>query len=161
STINGSAGKDVGNLIQDLNPDDIENISVLKGPSAAALYGARAANGVILITTKKAVSGQRTQISVNTGLDLEHVVRLPKRQKLYGQGYSTTFQTVNIGGNDYKIVDYASDESWGPRLDGTEVLQWYSLNPEDEADYLKPTRSEEHTSELQSRENLVCRLLLE
>lgn len=139
STINGSAGKDVGNLIQDLNPDDIENISVLKGPSAAALYGARAANGVILITTKKAVSGQRTQISVNTGLDLEHVVRLPKRQKLYGQGYSTTFQTVNIGGNDYKIVDYASDESWGPRLDGTEVLQWYSLNPEDEADYLKPT----------------------
>lgn len=139
STINGSAGKDVGNLIQDINPDDIENISVLKGPSAAALYGSRAANGVILITTKKAAAGGRVNISINTGLDLEQIVRLPKRQKLYGQGYATSFQTVNIGGTDYKIVDYASDESWGPRLDGTDVLQWYSLNPEDQSTYLKPT----------------------
>ncbi|WP_419032041.1 TonB-dependent receptor plug domain-containing protein, partial [Dysgonomonas gadei] len=53
ATINGSAGKDVGSTIQDINPDDIADISVLKGPSAAALYGTRAANGVILITTKK------------------------------------------------------------------------------------------------------------
>lgn len=53
ATINGSAGKDMGSTIQDINPDDIANINVLKGPSAAALYGSRAANGVILITTKK------------------------------------------------------------------------------------------------------------
>lgn len=139
ATINGSAGKDVGNMIQDLNPDDIENISVLKGPSAAALYGSRAANGVILITTKKAAKGEKVSISLNTGVDFENVVRLPKRQKLYGQGYSTTFQTQNINGTDYKIVDYASDESWGPKLDGTPVLQWYSLNPEDPETYLKPT----------------------
>ncbi|MGY5254038.1 SusC/RagA family TonB-linked outer membrane protein [Sphingobacterium spiritivorum] len=139
STINGSAGKDVGNMIQDLNPDDIENISVLKGPSAAALYGSRAANGVILITTKRAAKGERVDISLNTGVDFENIVRLPKRQKLYGQGYATTFPTATINGTEYKIVDYASDESWGPRLDGTPVLQWYSLNPEDEANYLKPT----------------------
>lgn len=138
-TINGSAGKDVGNLIQDLNPDDIENISVLKGPSAAALYGSRAANGVILITTKRAKGGERVDISVNTGLDFENIVRLPKRQQLYGQGYATSFQTQEIGGTTYKIVDYASDESWGPRLDGTDVLQWYALDPEDEAHYLKAT----------------------
>src|SRR5690606_31666073 len=68
-TINGSAGKDVGNMIQDLNPDDIENISVLKGPSAAALYGSRAANGVILITTKRAGKGDQVSIELNTGLE--------------------------------------------------------------------------------------------
>lgn len=138
STINGSAGKDVGSAIQDINPDDIENISVLKGPSAAALYGSRAANGVILITTKKGSRGEKVSISVNTGLDFENVVRLPKRQKLYGQGYSTEFQLQNINGTDYKIVDYASDESWGPKLDGTPVLHWYNLNPEQADSYLKP-----------------------
>jgi len=139
STINGSAGKDVGNMIQDLNPDDIENISVLKGPSAAALYGSRASNGVILITTKRAGKGEQVNIDLNTGLEFENIVRLPKRQHLYGQGYSQSFQTVNIDGKDYKIVDYAADESWGPKLDGTPVLQWYNLNPEDEADYLNPS----------------------
>ncbi len=139
ATINGSAGKDVGNLIQDINPDDIENISVLKGPTAAALYGSRAANGVIMITTKKAKQGQRTSISLNTGLDFENIVRLPARQKLYGQGYSTEFQTVDINGTNFNIVDYASDESWGPRLDGRPVLQWYGLNPEDESTYLQAT----------------------
>jgi len=139
STINGSAGKDVGSMIQDINPDDIENISVLKGPSAAALYGSRAANGVILITTKRAAKGDKVSISLNTGLDFENIVRLPKRQKLYGQGYATTFKTQNINGKDYKIVDYASDESWGPKLDGTPVLQWYNLEPEDAANYLKET----------------------
>lgn len=138
ATINGSAGKDVGNTIQDLNPDDIENISVLKGPSAAALYGSRAANGVILITTKRAGKGERVDISLNTGLDFENVVRLPKRQHLYGQGYATSFQTQNINGTDYKIVDYAADESWGPKLDGTPVLHWYNLNPEDADLYLNP-----------------------
>jgi len=139
ATVNGSAGKDLGNMIQDLNPDDIENISVLKGPSAAALYGSRAANGVILITTKKGAKGEHIDISLNTGLDFENVVRLPKRQQLYGQGYSTIFQTATINGTEYKIVDYASDESWGPKLDGTPVLQWYSLDPEDEENYLKLT----------------------
>lgn len=139
STINGSAGKDVGNMIQDINPDDIDNISVLKGPSAAALYGSRAANGVILITTKRASKGEKIDISLNTGVDFENIVRLPKRQHLYGQGYSTAFQTQNINGTDYKIVDYAADESWGPKLDGTPVLQWYNLNPEDESNYLNPS----------------------
>ncbi len=139
NTIIGSSGKDVGNVIQDINPDDIENISVLKGPSAAALYGSRAANGVILITTKRAAKGDNVQISLNTGLDFENVTRLPKQQKLYGQGYATEFQTVNINGTDYKVVDYAADESWGPRLDGTPVLQWYNLNPEDAENYLNPS----------------------
>ena len=139
ATANGSAGKDLGNVIQDLNPDDIENISVLKGPSAAALYGSRAANGVILITTKKGTKGGNVEISVNTGLDFENIVRLPKRQKLYGQGYATTFAQKNINGQNFNIVDYASDESWGPKLDGTPALQWYALDPENPDKYLKAT----------------------
>jgi len=139
STINGSAGKDVGSTIQDINPDDILDISVLKGPSAAALYGTRAANGVILITTKKGDRGDdRIDIQLNTGIEFENVVRLPKRQKLYGGGYSTTFQTATINGKEYNIVDYAADESWGPKLDGTPVLHWYNLDPEYTNDYLNP-----------------------
>ncbi|CEA15688.1 hypothetical protein ING2E5B_0927 [Fermentimonas caenicola] len=139
STINGSAGKDMGSTIQDINPDDIESVNVLKGPSAAALYGSRAANGVILITTKNGKTGDGgINIEVNTGLELENVVRLPERQKLYGGGYNTTFSTAQINGTTYNIVDYAGDESWGPKLDGTPVLHWYNLDPEYPEDYLNP-----------------------
>lgn len=139
STINGSAGKDMGSTIQDINPDDIADVNVLKGPSAAALYGSRAANGVILITTKKGKSGDnKINIELNTGLELEKVVRLPERQKLYGGGYNTSFNTADINGTTYNIVDYAGDESWGPKLDGTPVLHWYNLDPEYASEYLKP-----------------------
>ena len=139
ATINGSAGKDIGSTIQDINPDDIADVNVLKGPSAAALYGSRAANGVILITTKKGKSkDNKIDIELNTGLEFENVVRLPKRQKLYGGGYNSTFATATINGNNYNIVDYAADESWGPKLDGTSVLHWYNLDPEYANDYLNP-----------------------
>lgn len=138
ATSAGSGGKDVGNMIQDINPDDIENISVLKGPSAAALYGTRAANGVILITTKKGKENSKVNITLNTGVEFENIVRLPKRQKLYGGGFSNTFQKATIGGNEYNIAEYAVDESWGPKLDGTPVLHWYNLDPENTAEYLKP-----------------------
>lgn len=138
ATSTGSGGKDVGNMIQDINPDDIENISVLKGPSAAALYGTRAANGVILITTKKGKENSKVNLTLNTGIEFEKIVRLPKRQKLYGGGFSSTFQKVNIQGNEYSIPEYAVDESWGPKLDGTPVLHWYNLDPENTAEYLKP-----------------------
>lgn len=139
STINGSAGKDVGSTIQDINPDDIADVSVLKGPSAAALYGSRAANGVILITTKKGnKSDQKINIELNTGIEFENIARLPERQKLYGGGYNSTFSTASINGQTYNIVDYASDESWGPKLDGTSVLHWYNLDPEYPSDYLNP-----------------------
>lgn len=138
ATSAGSGGKDVGNMIQDINPDDIENISVLKGPSAAALYGTRAANGVILITTKKGKENSKVNFTLNTGIEFEKVVRLPKRQELYGGGFNSTFQKVNIGGTDYNISEYAVDESWGPKLDGTPVLHWYNLDPENTEEYLKP-----------------------
>jgi TonB-linked SusC/RagA family outer membrane protein len=138
ATSAGSGGKDVGNMIQDINPDDIENISVLKGPSAAALYGTRAANGVILITTKKGKENSKVNLTLNTGVEFENIVRLPKRQKLYGGGFSPAFQKATINGNEYNIAEYAVDESWGPKLDGTPVLHWYNLDPENTAEYLQP-----------------------
>lgn len=139
ATIHGSAGKDVGSTIQDINPDDIGSLNVLKGPSAAALYGSRASNGVILITTKKGNKENNSlQIELNSGIEFENVVRLPERQKLYGGGYNPTFQTAVINGTTYNIPDYAGDESWGPKLDGTPVLNWYNLDPEYPNDYLNP-----------------------
>lgn len=134
----GSAGKDYGNMIQDLNPDDIESFSVLKGPSASALYGSRAGNGVILITTKKGKLNKPVEIAVNTGIEIEEVTRLPRRQKTYGGGFQSTFKKVTIAGTEYNIPEYEVDESWGPKLDGTPVLHWYNLDPEYPDLYLKP-----------------------
>ncbi len=64
ATLRGGGGYDYGNLIQDINPDDVENISVLKGASATALYGSRASNGVIMITTQACQEGCRTRCGV-------------------------------------------------------------------------------------------------
>lgn len=138
SAASGSAGKDYGNMIQDINPDDIESFSILKGPSASALYGSRAGNGVILITTKKGKLGKQTEVAVNTGIEIEKITRLPRRQKTYGGGFQTTFKKVTIDGTEYNIPEYEVDESWGPKLDGTPVLHWYNLDPEYPELYLKP-----------------------
>lgn len=127
ATQRGAGGYDYGNLIQDINPDDIESLSVLKGPNASALYGSRAANGVIMITTKKGTKGEGYGISFNSAVGFERVSKLPKMQKLYGGGFGDSFEQVTINGQTYNYPDYATDESWGPRLDGTPVLSWYDL----------------------------------
>ena len=122
-TQRGGGGIDYGNMANDINPDDIESVSVLKGPTAAALYGSRAANGVILITTKKAKAGAKgIGVEVNTSMSFEQVALLPTYQKLYGGGYVYSgdgtdqgFITQTINGQTYRLVDYALDESWGPR----------------------------------------------
>jgi TonB-linked SusC/RagA family outer membrane protein len=95
---------DYGNGAADLNADDIESVSVLKGPNAAALYGSRAANGVILITTKKGKAS--FNVSVNSTSTFESVLRLPQFQNMYGQGR----------GGVYNIGD--GGRSWGPLMDG-------------------------------------------
>ena len=124
-TQRGAGGVDYGNMANDINPDDIESVSVLKGPTAAALYGSRAANGVILITTKKAKAGKKgLGVEVNTSVSFEQVALLPKYQNQYGGGFVYTgegtdqgFITQEINGQTYRLVDYALDESWGPRYD--------------------------------------------
>jgi TonB-linked SusC/RagA family outer membrane protein len=126
-TQRGSGGRDYGNAIQDINPDDIESMSVLKGPSAAALYGSRASNGVILITTKKGKAGNGIGVTINSNITFENPYILPDYQNQYGGGYKQEFDMYE----GEPIVNYAADESWGPRMDGQMVRQWYSWYPDD------------------------------
>ncbi len=114
---NGSGTQDVdyGNGAAEINPQDIESMNVLKGPAAAALYGARAANGAIIITTKKGKSRSgRLGVSFNTGVTVENVMMLPDWQNRYGQGNNQQFEFVDGSGSG--IAD-GVDESWGPPLD--------------------------------------------
>ena len=102
-TVNGDINQNRG---IDINPDDIENISVLKGPSAAALYGSDASNGVIMITTKKGSSagGKKFTVDVSSSVTFDQVNKLPEFQNSYLQG----------SGNTY---DPTSTLSWGPKKD--------------------------------------------
>jgi len=105
---------DFGNGAMEVNADDIENVTVLKGPSAAALYGTRAANGVIVITTKDGSKSKGLGISINTSVFIDTAFRLPDFQNSYGQGNSGQFEYVDgLGGGTNDNITY----SWGPRLD--------------------------------------------
>ena len=115
SSGSGTQDVDYGNGASEINPENIESINVLKGPAAAALYGARAANGAIIITTKKGASASgKLGISINTGVTVENVLLLPDWQNEYGQGNNQQFAFVDGSGSG--IAD-GVDESWGPRLD--------------------------------------------
>tara|TARA_R110002012_G_scaffold61085_1_gene160123 strand:+ start:8815 stop:11991 length:3177 start_codon:yes stop_codon:yes gene_type:complete len=115
SSGSGTQSVDYGNGAAEINPQDIESMNVLKGPAAAALYGARAANGAIIITTKKGRSqGSRLGVSFNTGVTIDNVLMLPDWQNEYGQGNNQQFAFVDGSGSG--IAD-GVDESWGPRLD--------------------------------------------
>lgn len=136
NTARGAGGRDYGDGAFDINPDDIESINVLKGGSASALYGSRGVNGVIMITTKRAKKN-RDNLTINTGVSFEQIAVSPKLQRQYGSGLTNTFQTVNIGGQEYQVVNYAMDESWGPKFEGQQVLHWDAFDPEFERDYLQ------------------------
>jgi TonB-linked SusC/RagA family outer membrane protein len=115
---------DYGNAISDLNPDDIESLTVLKGPNAAALYGSRAANGAIIITTRKGRGAGSGQIEVSSQVTFSTPLRLPEYQNLYGQGSGGQYNYVDGKGNG--VFD-DNDESWGPRLDaGLKRVQFFS-----------------------------------
>lgn len=94
--------RDAGDAISNLNPEDIENISILKGASAAALYGSQAANGVIMVTTKKGRKGY-SSINFSSSANFENPIALPQVQTSYGQGY---------GG----VANTAVNDSWGPKI---------------------------------------------
>lgn len=125
-TQRGAGGYDYGNLVADINPDDIETMTVLKGASATALYGSRASNGVVLITTKKGRIQPGYGVTLSTTVGFEKVNKLPKLQRLYGGGVGD-FSEVEINGKTYLYPDMATDESWGPKYEGQQVLTWYDL----------------------------------
>ncbi|WP_289053437.1 SusC/RagA family TonB-linked outer membrane protein [Carboxylicivirga marina] len=127
---------DYGNGISDLNPDDIESMTVLKGPNAAALYGSRAANGVILITTKKGSTTDGFGVTVSSSLTFDTPMFLPEYQNQYGQGKQ------GFVPDDLDELKLAAG-SWGAALDGTSKLYWtgenkpYSAQPDNVKDFLE------------------------
>lgn len=110
-----SSGRDFKNAIADLNPEDIKTLTVLKGPNAAALYGAHAAHGAIVITTKGGDKRQKgIGITLHSSTQVSFVATLPEFQNLFGQGAGGRFSYVDGKGAG---VNDGVDESWGPRLD--------------------------------------------
>jgi len=136
NTTNGTAGSDFGSIqssdgASNINPDDIESVTVLRGASAAALYGSQAGNGVIVITTKKGIKN-RTTVTLNLGLASETAIGLPKVQDQYGQGNGGVFTDT-----------LKSGESWGAKMDGRSYVnvlgqqRSYSPQPDNIKDFFR------------------------
>lgn len=121
-TERGAGGVDYGNAAQYINSEDVESVSVLKGASAAALYGNRAANGVIIVTTKKGKQRKGIGIDVSSDVQIQDLLVVPDYQNQYGGGAGPFARNEN--GQDVAL--FRVDESWGPRLDGRPVRQFYS-----------------------------------
>ncbi|MDF2157263.1 SusC/RagA family TonB-linked outer membrane protein [Algoriphagus sp. CAU 1675] len=119
STGSGNQEVDYGNAAGEINPDDIASMTVLKGPAAAALYGSRAANGAILITTKSGKGKKGLGVTINSNTTFDNPLVLPQWQNKYGQGNNGQFEFVNGAGAG--IAD-GVDESWGPELDAGLLL---------------------------------------
>jgi TonB-linked SusC/RagA family outer membrane protein len=131
---NGTAGSDFGFVqgsdgASSINPDDIESVTVLRGASAAALYGSQAGNGVLVITTKKG-KADKIAVNVNSGYSTENVWALPQFQNTYGQGN---------GG----ILAATSGESWGAKMTGQSITNQlgkagsYSAQPNNVSDFFR------------------------
>ena len=125
SNMGGTGNESVnrGNGAADINPNDVEKMTVLKGPNAAALYGSRASNGVILIETKSGKGSKGIGVSVSNTTSFETPLRLPDFQNEWGQGSSGNFEFVDGAGGG---INDGTDESWGPKLDGRLIPQWDS-----------------------------------
>lgn len=128
---NGSdTNPDYGSSIGEFNPADIESVNVLKGAAAAALYGSRAANGAIVITTKSGKGKKGIGVSYSGGYTWENPLRLPKFQNSYGGGQDGQYAGSNFGYSNNGLypngINEDWDESWGPALDGTLIPQFDS-----------------------------------
>ena len=115
-------GRDAGDGVQMINPDEIETMSVLKGGNAAALYGARASAGVILITTKKGSKRKGLGIELNSNATVETVMNLTDWQYEYGHGNAGVKPITQADANGISL------NSWGAKLDGTSVMQWDGIS---------------------------------
>ncbi len=125
-----------GNGLEDLNPEDIESISVLKGASAAALYGSEALNGVVMVTTKSGKGGQGVAIDFNATYTHDQIAYLPRFQDVRGPGYSIEYsdagqkedkffyydQSMAIDGVTRGVL--AATINYGPKFDGQPIISW-------------------------------------
>ncbi len=139
-------GYDFGNGAQDINPDNVASVSVLKGAAATTLYGSRGANGVIIVTTKSGSRKNGLGVEVNSTTTFDNVYILPEFQNEYGGGSSLEFPTFDYAESGLdpqwssmdgtSAVQTGTDESWGPKFDGRQVLHWDSFVPESK-NYMK------------------------
>lgn len=139
---------DFGNAIADLNPDDIESVSILKGPSAAALYGSRAGNGVVLITTKSGSESDGLTVSINSNTVFDN----PVKYLLFHTTNATGVRPYTPGNNPYPggnlLIEEGSAAGIGPRLDqGFTAVQWNS--PLDDNGNPIPLPLESHPNNVQ------------
>lgn len=140
STLNGELGPIYvvdGTIVNsfDINPDDVETLTVLKGANATALFGGRAANGAIVITTRKKNNSKGIGVELNSGITFDRVYILPKYQNSYMGGANPTLTTYHWKTGDpveWKALegkgfpDYTDDSSWGPAIQGQEYVPWYA-----------------------------------
>ena len=131
-----TGGLDYGNALADINPEDVQNINVLKGGNATALYGYRGASGVIVVTTKEGKEG-KVKIDFSSSTTLDNVLVAPRLQNSYGQG------TYNAATNSLEY-DITRSGSWGPKLDGSQRMRFdgvgtdvYKANPNSFKDFYK------------------------
>ena len=133
------------NGLVDINPEDIENISILKGAAASALYGSEAANGVVMITTKKGKKGSGTNVDFSANLSFDKVAYMPEIQKLYGPGYDnyvikgaqemdaltgfTTTRKMDLNGNPITTTNRETYYSWGAKYDNSKTVTYFDGKP--------------------------------
>lgn len=123
-TGSGNMPVDYGSSMDDINPEDIENVTVLKGPGAAALYGQRAANGAIIITTKSgSKKGKGIGITLNSNLAFESVNRWPDMQYEYGQGLDGAIH-YSYGASADGASTSGTSSAYGPKFDGQSFFQY-------------------------------------
>jgi TonB-linked SusC/RagA family outer membrane protein len=141
-----------------VNMDNVETVSVLKGPAATALYGQRARDGAVIISTRKGSRKRATGVEVNLGATFENLSVLPPYQNEYAGGYSSAYTSKNSLGAGYlddqgfyifkyvpsrhpaawaafdgqRMLEYGADESWGPKMDGSLYRPYFSWYPGDE-----------------------------
>lgn len=127
----GSGGFDYGNTASDINQEDIESINILKGAAATALYGSRAANGVVMITTKKGKTkgDDNYGVTISSGFTFGTIDKktFPEYQTQYGAGYG--FGSSFLGTGTPDTVDTSNDASYGDPFDNTLVYQWNAFTP--------------------------------
>jgi len=133
-------GFELGSGIGDLNPEDIESVSILKGPNASALYGSRAANGVIIFTTKKGTKRTGIGITFSTNTTADRAVYDRVYQDVYGFG-NNGISPVNADG--MKQFQDQTEGSWGGKMDGTPFIDWdgvtrnYDPQPDNYKDFFE------------------------
>lgn len=121
----------------DINPDDVEDLTVLKGANATALFGSRAGNGAIVVTTKKGRKGKGIGVEVNQSTMFDKAAFMPNYQNEYGGGdggwltftYNPTMPAEWQALNGKRYRDFTDDASWGPKIDGSEYIPWYAFIP--------------------------------